>query len=211
VKKSVFCLAAAALAILAVPTGASAAVVTLDGVSGTILTGGVTTVAGTITGGEVLSASTPTAALPTNTTPPISTITNFLAAGPSDGGTATLTFTVPATEFSFLWGSPDSFNTLAITSTTGGVTSTTDYTASGLGISPTTGDQTFAEYLGLTTNAGTVINSIAFESTSNAFEVSNFAVSGVPEASTWAMMVLGFLGLGFLGYRKSSNTSFRVA
>lgn len=37
------------------------------------------------------------------------------------------------------------------------------------------------------------------------------AVSAVPEASTWAMMVLGFLGLGFLGYRRSSTASFRVA
>jgi hypothetical protein len=59
-----------------------------------------------------------------------------------------------------------------------------------------------------------------------AFTVENFAqnggnpfgldvsVSAVPEASTWAMMILGFLGLGFLGYRKSSKASgqsFRIA
>lgn len=40
------------------------------------------------------------------------------------------------------------------------------------------------------------------------------AVTAVPEASTWAMMLLGFLGLGFLAYRKSSNpsgASFRLA
>ncbi len=30
-------------------------------------------------------------------------------------------------------------------------------------------------------------------------------VAAVPEASTWAMMILGFLGLGFLGYRKKSS------
>lgn len=39
-------------------------------------------------------------------------------------------------------------------------------------------------------------------------------ISAVPEASTWAMMILGFLGLGFLGYRKSSKAStarFRLA
>ena len=41
----------------------------------------------------------------------------------------------------------------------------------------------------------------------------NVSVSAVPEPSTWAMMVLGFLGLGFLGYRKGSKTgaSFRLA
>jgi hypothetical protein len=29
------------------------------------------------------------------------------------------------------------------------------------------------------------------------------AVYSVPEPSTWAMMVLGFFGLGFMAYRKS--------
>jgi hypothetical protein len=29
--------------------------------------------------------------------------------------------------------------------------------------------------------------------------------SAVPEASTWAMMVAGFVGLGFLGYRKTRS------
>ena len=28
---------------------------------------------------------------------------------------------------------------------------------------------------------------------------------GAPEPSTWAMMLLGFAGLGFLGYRKAFN------
>jgi hypothetical protein len=28
---------------------------------------------------------------------------------------------------------------------------------------------------------------------------------GVPEPSTWAMMLLGFAGLGFVGYRKAKN------
>jgi hypothetical protein len=31
------------------------------------------------------------------------------------------------------------------------------------------------------------------------------ASSGVPEPSTWAMMVLGFAGLGFAGYRKAKT------
>jgi hypothetical protein len=40
------------------------------------------------------------------------------------------------------------------------------------------------------------------------------AVAAVPEASTWAMMVLGFGGLGLLGYRRSRRNgglSFRLA
>jgi len=32
----------------------------------------------------------------------------------------------------------------------------------------------------------------------------------VPEPATWAMMVLGFLGVGFMAYRRKSQSSFRV-
>ncbi|MBC9878334.1 PEPxxWA-CTERM sorting domain-containing protein [Bradyrhizobium sp. INPA01-394B] len=35
-------------------------------------------------------------------------------------------------------------------------------------------------------------------------------ISAVPEPSTWAMMILGFLGVGFLAYRKSAG-NLRVA
>jgi PEP-CTERM motif len=31
-------------------------------------------------------------------------------------------------------------------------------------------------------------------------------ISAVPEPSTWAMMILGFAGVGFLGYRRRNQT-----
>jgi hypothetical protein len=34
---------------------------------------------------------------------------------------------------------------------------------------------------------------------------------GVPEPSTWAMMILGFMGIGFMAYRRKNNHSFRLA
>jgi len=34
-----------------------------------------------------------------------------------------------------------------------------------------------------------------------------FAAGGVPEPSTWAMMLIGFAGLGFAGYRRSQKAS----
>jgi hypothetical protein len=34
---------------------------------------------------------------------------------------------------------------------------------------------------------------------------STTVVAGVPEPSTWAMMILGFCGLGFMAYRRKSN------
>jgi hypothetical protein len=38
-----------------------------------------------------------------------------------------------------------------------------------------------------------------------------FSVGGVPEPSTWAMMLAGFAGLGFLGWRGSRNTAAHAA
>jgi hypothetical protein len=38
-----------------------------------------------------------------------------------------------------------------------------------------------------------------------------FAVTAVPEASTWAMMILGFLAVGFAAYRQKSRVSVRLA
>jgi hypothetical protein len=40
----------------------------------------------------------------------------------------------------------------------------------------------------------------------------NLSVRAVPEPSTWAMMILGFAGLGFMAYgRKGRQTGFRFA
>ena len=36
-------------------------------------------------------------------------------------------------------------------------------------------------------------------------------VAAVPEPATWAMMMLGFLGVGFVAYRRRSGASFRLA
>jgi hypothetical protein len=36
-------------------------------------------------------------------------------------------------------------------------------------------------------------------------------VSPVPEPSTWAMLIIGFAGLGFMAYRRKSQSQFRFA
>jgi hypothetical protein len=38
----------------------------------------------------------------------------------------------------------------------------------------------------------------------------DFTVAAVPEASTWAMMILGFLGVGFMAYRRKNGATFRL-
>ena len=136
---------------------------------------------------------------------------NFLAAGPTSGAPATLTFTTPVRYLSFLWGSPDTYNDLKITSTTG----IYDFTASSLGFPVTNGDQSFSQYVQFrTTGLGENILSARFDNipSQDAFESANFSITApVPEASTWAMMLLGFVGVGFMAYRRKEGITFRVA
>ena len=51
------------------------------------------------------------------------------------------------------------------------------------------------------------VTSVTFSSDgTNAFEVAQVSSSGaVPEPSTWAMMVLGFAGLGYAAFRGNSK------
>jgi hypothetical protein len=43
------------------------------------------------------------------------------------------------------------------------------------------------------------------------FAFVNLTVSAVPEPSTWAMMILGFFGVGFMAYRrKATRPTFRL-
>jgi hypothetical protein len=44
-----------------------------------------------------------------------------------------------------------------------------------------------------------------------ALEISLPLTSAVPEPSTWAMMILGFFGIGFMTYRQRKNTALRIA
>jgi hypothetical protein len=196
-KKNSFvaCLLGAAL-VVAAPAIASASVLTLNSSNSTLDDGAV--IVATISGGSILGA--PVSGIAAE---PPGTTGNFLAAGPNDNGDALLTFTQPVNSVTFIWGSPDLYNTLVIN----GV----DYFASNFGINPADGNQSQGPVVSL--SGFGPITTLGFLSGSNAFEVSNFQVNAVPEASTWAMMVLGFLGLGFLGYRKSSSTgsAFRVA
>lgn len=63
------------------------------------------------------------------------------------------------------------------------------------------------EYSFIVTASGT-LSDLAFVSTTDGAygpALDNISVDAVPEASTWAMMFVGFLGVGFLAYRRSGN------
>jgi hypothetical protein len=64
---------------------------------------------------------------------------------------------------------------------------------------------------GLTVNVLSNSELYALPSLTNAgFPVSGtFSVAAVPEPPTWAMMILGFAGIGFMAYRRRSMPAFR--
>jgi hypothetical protein len=138
--------------------------------------------------------------------------TNYLATT----GTETITFAAFHTAFGLYWGSVDGYNSLTFHTLSGDVT----YTG---GVSPVSltasGCQTC-----LNSNAYVLLQgltpflSVTMSSTAPAFEVDNLEIDGpigapgTPEASTWLMMILGFLGVGFVAYRRKSNMmNFRIA
>lgn len=148
----------------------------------------------TIEGGTLYAGDMPFADVPKIA------VDGFLAAGPSSGDPAVVTFTGGVGYVSFLWGSPDTYNTLTVTDNLG---ASTLFTAAGLGFAKTDGDQTFSQYVQFVASAGTTIRSLAFTSGgTDAFESANFSVTPIPEPETYALMLGGLAALGAVAKRR---------
>jgi hypothetical protein len=82
--------------------------------------------------------------------------------------------------------------------------SVVDLDTDGISVSTTLGDyHIFGD--GSPFSIGTVSRNDIFETGPGGFGVGTLAVSAVPEPSTWAMMILGFCGLGFVAYRRKQD------
>jgi len=137
--------------------------------------------------------------------PPAGDTTTYGAAQPASYALpfADAEFTIltgQLTSLSFYLGSLDDYNTISFYS---GATLIDSFTGTDLTIpDPADGDQasgnTNRRYF-FTFGAADNVNRVVFNSTTPAFEFDDIAaaVSGVPEPSTWAMMILGF---GFVGF-----------
>ena len=123
------------------------------------------------------------------------------------GGSATISFASAVTAFQFDWGSIDSFNTLSITSTGADpiIVPGSNFTnaADGNQVSPGTNG-----LFTIWSTAGETFTSITLTSSGNSFEIDNLAI-GVPEPATWAMMILGFGGVGVTIRRRRSFLSLQ--
>jgi hypothetical protein len=144
--------------------------------------------------------------------PPFNDTTQYASVGTLvTPGNSTLTSSFSGNYLGLYWGSIDLYNSITITDSGGFTTviNAANYSV----LNPANGNQGLggSNYVNIFDSFN--ITGIKFTSDQKAFEFDNLTIAAVPEASTWAMMILGFLGLGFLGYRRSSgsNPTFRMA
>lgn len=156
----------------------------------------------TLTGGLVQNVSNDQGAEPAGDT------SYYLSANPGDS--ATLMSATGFTEASLYWGSMDDYNTVTLLDKDGGTIAS--YTGAQV-FSPANGDQSGAatnRHVDFTTSGLTSpIYGLEFQSSSPALEVDNVAfsapVGGVPEPTTWGMMISG-LGLVGAAMRRNLKT-----
>ena len=130
---------------------------------------------------------------------------NFLAAGPTSGAPATLSFLNGGVGFiSFLWGSPDVYNKLTVTST-GGLTQLFDST--NITFASTNGNQAYSQYVQFTGLNGAKITSLSFNNvpSQDAFESANYSITPVPEPETYALLLAGLGAVAFVARRRRNK------
>lgn len=152
----------------------------------------------TIVGGSILNSDQPFADIPKGAIAG----GNFLSAGPTTTQPSIVTFSTGIDYISFLWGSPDLYNSLTVVTTAGNMV----FDVTSLGFSVTNGDQSFSQYVQFVADAGVDITGLIFTNANpptDAFEVANFTVTApVPEPETYALMLAGLAAVGFISRRR---------
>lgn len=115
----------------------------------------------------------------------------------------------------YVSGNPDDFKpgTRFMTASFGNQSATVEYFVASDN-SKTNMNWQLREFSFVATGASTVLAFNTFGSEGNCCwgpALDNVSVSAVPELSTWAMMLLGFAGVGFVAYRKSKKVKLATA
>lgn len=169
---------------------------TLDGITWTLVKGTAQTEKGTVTG-----VSAAPLGMGTSTTKG----TTYFSVEHNSAEMAT--WTTPQTSLTIYWGSIDGLNGINNSITVDGFTLTGAVLAS-MGHPPALGQGSQGnpqdnQWVTITGLAPFTTVEFADTSSKNAFEFS--LGSGVPEPSTWAMLALGFAGLGYAAFRRNSK------
>jgi hypothetical protein len=125
------------------------------------------------------------------------------------GQSETLKFSHSMDIFGLYWGSIDTYNSVEFLlngAQVGAIIKGSDLAAP----IAATGNQLGANSNAYVTFSNLLFDEVILSSSSNSFEFSNVAAAA-PEPATWAMMILGFCGVGFMAYRRKNKHSFRFA
>jgi hypothetical protein len=207
----------AALAALGFATAANASLVTLTfvpfggGIAPPIVPKGETAVTLTAGTGQIVTGSVSgdwaAPAYPGGTPDP----NPYLAL--ETGESSTIAFG-KSTGVEIYIGSLDSYNTI----TFNGVGPAMSFTGATLaamasGGAMDNGNQTAGSSNGLfyfVFSPDEAVTSVTLGSTGNSLEVAGISVSSIPEPATWAMMLIGFTGLGYTAFRRSAKDQLSV-
>jgi len=166
----------------------------------------------TTVGGAVVSGTNSSHAQP------FGSAGSYFSVGPSDTqpGTIDLSSFGDIDSLSFLWGSVDSYNVLDFLAADG-VTILGHFVGNDI-FNPANGNQTDPNTNPVVTfllNGGSQSSftylRLTTDPSQNAFEIDNLAINPVPEPATWAMMLLGFCGIGMAMRRRSTHGLAQVA
>lgn len=150
---------------------------------------------------------------------PIGSTGQYFSVGPSTTTPGTILFGAvgPLVSLSFIWGSIDTYNAIRFTDAAGNLLLGSQYAFTGSQIAalipaPAAGSQNSNAQNPIVTFLfsgldQTLVGGFQMASTQNAFEIDNIALvsGGVPEPTTWAMMLLGFGAIGFAMRRRKST------
>ena len=127
------------------------------------------------------------------------------------GASYSVAFTAPVQFFSFVVGSLDTYNEVKLTLTDNSVIDLKGQQIVGQPVTFTsTGNSSVAGRVSYDFGGGAGLKSAVFSSASNSLEIDELAAA-VPEAATWAMMMVGLGVVGGALRRRQVRTSVRFA
>jgi len=156
-----------------------------------------------------------------NSSIPLGSDGTYYSVGPHDGSPGVIDLSSwggTIDSFTLLWGSIDgatdtSYNVLEFLDASNAVLATfrgTDVSATASGCTTCSDTNRYVQFL-LTGTDMTNFRKLRLSSSQNAFEIDDIVIHAVPEPATWALMLVGFAGIGMSLRRRRQTALAQIA